>query len=123
MSSNLASGKALLILQRVEHYSGDPSKFQFDVTAYVQTGGHDSINEEFDLITYDCLPAPSAAYKLKPYETVRVAVGYEFHYTQDYWGEHDVDLTYTKERVLRKQKAPRERYLSKAIRAKQQKVA
>lgn len=109
-------GKALLVLTRL--HTDKPTTFRWDVTAFVQTGGHDFINEDFDLISYDCLPAPDAAYNLKVGETARVYVTYRFSHTKDYLGECDIYLDYGTQRLLKKQKA-RDYYVSKAARAKE----
>lgn len=113
----ITEGKALLVIERVESYRG-PEYFQFDVAAYIQSCSgdecaRDAASEDFGLLGYDILPAPSAAYKLKIGDKVRVHVVYEFNYTRDYWGECDVGLVYRKERVLRRQPLKRAHYTAK----------
>lgn len=107
-------GKALLVITR-EHEEGESPRYC--VTPFIQsaTGGkyaHECAYQDFDLLTYETLPVPNAARKLRPWETVRVYVVYRFCYTKDYYGEGDVDLDYRKERVLRWQR-PRPYYESK----------
>ena len=59
--------------------------------------------ETFQLLETDTLPLPNATYKLSVGQTVRVSVVYQIDFSQDYYGESDVELWYHKEKVLRKQ--------------------
>lgn len=116
-STGIVEGKALLVLRR-EHEDGEQPCYE--VHSFIQTavGGdfaHECARQDFDLLVYDTLPVPNAAKRLRPGDTLRVHVVYEFEYTCDYWGEHDVTLLYRKERVRRIQRY-RERYISKADR-------
>lgn len=92
-------GKALLTIERLN------SKWvPYDVYTTILTGYYDYVHEEFQLLETDSLPLPDAAYKLKVGEKITVAVSWEFHYSQDYWGEHDVDLYYNRQRVIKRYK-------------------
>lgn len=95
----MIKGKALLIIERL-----DSKHVPFDVTAYVQSCSAERNDEDWGLLETDTLPLPSVAYKLKVGERVWVSVVYEFRYFCDYWGEWDVDLTYHKERTLKRTK-------------------
>ncbi len=117
MSTKYVEGKALLVITRTNEDGEQPS---FDVSPFIQSavGGkyaHEAAHEDFGLLDYDTLPVPDAARKLKYGDTLRVYVVYEFQYTTDYWGEHDITLRYRKQRV-RKIQRYRERYISKAYR-------
>ena len=96
-------GKALLVITRL-----DSEYVPFEVNAYIQScnGGEiheDSALETFQLLETDTLPLPNAAYKLSVGQTVRVYVVYQIDFSEDYFGESDVDMWYHKEKVLRKQ--------------------
>lgn len=116
------SGKALLVITRL-HEHGENA--HFEVSAMIQKCAgswerRDCAQEEFQHLEYDVLPLPPPAYRLEPGETIRVHVVFCFSYSRwedDYSGgiEHDVDLSYDKFRVLRRQK-PRVRYISKSLR-------
>ena len=99
------SGKALLVIERL-----DSKWVKFRVHPFIQScsggdDGRDCVQGDFSCCDTDSLPLPNAAYKMQPGDVIRVAVTYEFTYTCDYWGEWDVDLTYRKQRVLRRQPA------------------
>jgi len=101
VSTSLITGKALLVIERL-----DSKYVPFRVDAFIQSavGGpcaRECASEDFGLLATESLPVPSAVLKLKVGDRVRVHVVYEFCYTQDYWGEWDVDLTYHKQRVRR----------------------
>lgn len=104
-------GKALLVITRLHEADRQP---RYDVHAFIQSCSgswehRDAAQEEFQHLHYDVLPLPAPAYRLVPGETLRVHVVFEFSYSQDYYGEADVDLDYHKTRVLRRQK-PHTRY-------------
>tara|TARA_B100000929_G_C15441925_1_gene398288 strand:- start:336 stop:725 length:390 start_codon:yes stop_codon:yes gene_type:complete len=106
-------GKALLVITKL-----DSKYVPFEVNAYIQSCNGDEICEDsaletFQLLETDTLPLPNAAYKLSVGQTVRVSVVYQIEFSQDYFGESDVDMWYHKEKVLRKQ-FPKERYLTKS---------
>jgi hypothetical protein len=94
-------GKALLIIERT-----DSEYVPFDVNAIILTGhsleGKDAARDDFDLLSTKSLPLPNAAYKLRVGDKIWVNVVYEFFYHQDYFGEWDVDLTYNKQRVIKR---------------------
>ena len=111
---SVVRGKALLVIRRL-HEDGEEERYE--VRPFIQSASEGeftrySAHEDFGLLEYGILPLPRAAYRLKPGDTLRVYVVYKFVYRQDYWGEHDVSLTYRKERVRRIQRY-RERYTSR----------
>lgn len=81
------------------------------------TGGEyalDAAHEDLPmLVELYGLPPLKSFKKLPEGEKVRAAISFSLVYTRDYWGECDVDLELHKVRVLRRQKPPRERYISK----------
>lgn len=110
----MIKGKALLVTERT-------SEKHWDVCAFIQScsGTEDHLmaaEENFQLLEYDCLPLPNCAHKLAIGEVVRVHVVFEFSFSTDYFGEHDVDLEYSKQRVLRRQ-YPKPKYLKEIINA------
>ena len=108
----MIKGKALLVIERI-------SKDHWYVCPFIQScnGGEDhrmAAEENFQLLEYDCPPLPNCAHKLAIGEVVRVHVVFEFNFTTDYFGEHDVDLEYAKQRVLRRQ-YPKPRYFKESV--------
>lgn len=100
----MIKGKALLVIDKL-----DCQYVPWDVTVFIQScnyeNAYDWINEWWSLLDTDSLPLPDAAYKMNVGDRIRVAVTYEFHYIYgDGWStDDDIELYYTKQRVLRRQ--------------------
>lgn len=99
-------GKALLVIDRL--HTDDPKVFHWDINVIQLSCNRDDpggeVAEAFSCVEYDCLHAPSAAYKMQVGDRIRVSVHYEIHFSRDYWtGETDMDLIYARQRVLRRQ--------------------
>lgn len=94
---NTITGKALLTITRE-----DSKWVPFYVRVDILECSSDEYEpyEDFDLLSTDTLPCPDAAYDLKVGETVNVLVEYSFLWTKDYFGEVDVDLEYTDQKVV-----------------------
>lgn len=109
----MIKGKALLVITKL-----DSKYVPFDVQVYIQSCNGNEMHsdiayENFMLLETNTLPLPNIAYQLEIGETARVSVVYEFVFTCDYFGEHDVDIMYHKERTLRIQ-YPRNHYVAKS---------
>lgn len=98
-------GKALLVIDRLE--CKNAREFHWNIELHQFSLNRDDpggeVREAFDYAEWDMLPAPAAAYKMEVGDRIRVLVHYELHFTTDYWGEHDMELYYERERVLRRQ--------------------
>lgn len=102
----MIKGKALLVITRL-HEDGESARY--DTHAFIQScsGGwehRDAANEEFQHLAYDVLPVPNQARRIRPGETIRLSVVFEFTYHQYSDGECDVDLEYSKVQTRRIQK-------------------
>jgi hypothetical protein len=99
-------GRALLVIDRLE--TTNPNDFHWDIYPYIQRLNHDDpgdeVNEAFNCMKYDCIPAPDAAYKMTVGDRIYVLVHFEIHFTHDdYTGEHDFDMYLERQRVLKRQ--------------------
>jgi hypothetical protein len=99
-------GKALLVIDRLE--ANRATDFHWDINVFQQSLNGDDpggeVNEAFNCAEWDSLPAPAAAYKMQIGDRIRVLVHYEIHFSYDEWsGEHDMELYFERERVLRRQ--------------------
>jgi hypothetical protein len=99
-------GRALLIIDRL--HTDNSKEFHWDIDVRQFTINQDDpggeVHEAFSCVKYDVLPAPSAAYRMAVGDRIRVLVHYEIHFSYDEWsGEHDMELYYERERVLRRQ--------------------
>jgi hypothetical protein len=105
-------GKALLIIDRL--HTDNPKEFHWDIDVRQFTINQDDpggeVAEAFNCVQYDVIQAPAAAYKMQVGDRIRVLVHYEMHFSQDYWGESDMDLYYERERVLRRQPFKEKKY-------------
>jgi len=113
-------GKALLVIERIESWRG-PKVFNFDVNAIIFTcsvpGMGWQAREDIEgLLEFDTWQAPDAAYKLEVGEKIWVKVTYEIDCHKDYWGEVDCNIEYFKQKVIRRRKPSKDRYISKADR-------
>lgn len=103
-------GKALLVIERTD------SKYTpLEIHPFIQSaaGGewaHECAGEDVCYLHQDDLP--KRVRQLKEGERARVAVTFEIVYTQDYWGECDMEVFIHKAKVLRIQRAPKF-YISK----------
>lgn len=102
-------GKALLVIERVAHYSCE-DRFKFEVSTFIQSCSHSNwlwgeAHEVFSLMRYDTLPAPNQAYRMKVGDKIWVKVNYEVSYHQDYEGDLDVDMYFTKQKVIKRKRA------------------
>lgn len=100
-------GRALLVIDRL--HTDNPKEFRWDIDVMHQSINRDDpggeVNEAFSCMSYDCLTAPDAAYRMKVGDRIRVLVHYEIHYTRgDGWEiDDDMDLYLERQRVLRRQ--------------------
>lgn len=106
----MITGKALLIIEKT-----DTDEYYTDV--HVQSSSHkDKWISLEDLSYISDTELPEAAYKLKNIgDKVWVKVKYKICYHVDYYGEADVDIYFTKEKIIRKRKWKKsdEQYQSK----------
>ena len=110
----MIKGKALLVITRLHEDGEDP---RFEVSPFIQAcsgdwENRDAANDEFQHLTYDVLPVPNQARRIRPGETIRLSVVFEFHYYRYDDGECDVDLEYSKVQTRRIQR-PRKFYRAK----------
>lgn len=115
MASCYVKGKALLVITKTSE-----KRDRYDTWPFIQhySGAwqdRDSAQEDLCIVGSGH-PLPISGKRMKLGETVRVAVTFEIHYHSDYWGEWDSKLTYSKVKVLRRQK-PKVRYISKKDRS------
>lgn len=109
-------GRALLVIDRLEVIGSD--KHRWDIQPYIQAMNHadpgDEVNEAFNCMAYNVIPAPAAAYNMAVGDRIRVLVHFEIHFFHDEMtGEHDFDLYLLREAVLRRQPYNENRYRKK----------
>lgn len=109
---SIVTGKALVVITSNGEYM--PSVHAFIQSARGGEYAHDCAHDELPMmIQLYGLPGLKCFKKTPEGETVRASISFTLVYTCDYWGECDIELEIGRCKVLRRQKAPKCRYISK----------
>lgn len=94
---SITSGKALMNILR----DGDICRLEhLTVLTPSEYAAHESAKEALECCDYIAGAMPSAALRLRDGERIIVKVNFSVAWSQDYWGEWDFGLDYTKQKVI-----------------------